>query len=235
MKLNSWINLFLWYNMIVKKNFRKINVDMANVSAVLKSSIKKYLDVGDYNCKTMNVEKGIYRIRISTHNHYLCSGKAVSESFINVKKDDVLLIGDIFHLTNEDFIDVFKEEWDGGANSYGKGVVLSTGGDGSFGVTIELERISAKPINNHKERLKKLNEFKRESEKIKKMTDFVQMNESFDDIEKKADKEFSYKKYGYVYSHLTDSFFKELSLDRMNASSKTINSIMKELKKKRKK
>ena len=208
----------------MEKNYRRLSVDAGNITVMLESKIELSEDA---ECRRglrfLDISKGKYLIRISSPNTW--DGRIYNEGFINVKNEkDRLVIGDCCYYLGEEFLDMFWHDMDAGANLYGKGVSLNTGGDGSFSLKLEIESLNRKPVNRYSNFLKKLKEYEK---KLNKINDCEKLKE----FEKECRKEFydSRKYFFDVYSKKRQDFIDEVNHKAMELSLTKCQEMMREI------
>ena len=111
---------------------------------IVGASSRLYLNVREIIHSLL--KKGLYKIIISVKDGWY--GPNSNVGYLDVKKDCFLIVDDEGVLEEMNFPDLYK-----------KGCSLSTGGDGTFEVEVELEEISESPVDPEKQRVKEAREF----------------------------------------------------------------------------
>lgn len=196
---------------MIKKIFKDISTDGAQISALRKSYAKKH----DKDCYRVSLKKGHYLVTLSNNKD---SSDSMSE-YLYLESDNELIIGDTYAvLGTEGAFDSFWRSCDAGSNTYGKGVSLSLGSDGTFDVKVEIKKIAKAPKDKYLELLEFMKQSKKEFKKIK---DIELMEKKEKEISKNPLFELYYKK---KFSHEAYEFITDL---RLSCSEKRINNMNK--------
>ena len=137
----------------MKRRFKDLPSDCANISAILQYKTK--LDVPKNYAHKIKIKPGKYKVILKANDTW--NGKISVEGYIETSKEDFLIIGDNAYFIKDDDVDSFMKKYDGGANLFGYGVCLSTGGDGVFTVSVEIISLSKRIPNIYINNLAKAN------------------------------------------------------------------------------
>lgn len=170
-------------------NFRKkISTDTASINLMLSSKVYKINQ--KYAQYSIPIKKGKYLVTLTSK-----SLKKTHTEYIEVNdKDDFLLLGDSLYYSERKY-----KKYDGGANLYGEGCLLSLGHDGDHWITVEVKKIKKAPKNEYEEAIKLANSIykKAKSLKIKDMKEYDSFNKNI----KALKKEYYESKLIRRYSH----------------------------------
>lgn len=179
------------------KEFKNMYVDAGNISAVLNSYLDEPIKKDKKNFyKLLSLKKVRYRITLEINESW--DGRVSHSDYIEINKEnDYLVIGDLsyyFNLENES-LKKFTEDLDYGHHMYGNGVMLNTGGDGSFDVVVKIKSLKYKPKDKYLDFLKKLEFYKNKLNRLelKNHADI----EKFKNLEKELFSESIIQKYKY--------------------------------------
>ena len=125
-------------------NFRKkIGTDTASVNLMLSSKV--YKTNKKYAQYSIPIKKGKYLVTLTSKS----LKKSQTEYIEVVKEDDFLLLGDSLYYSERKY-----KKYDGGANLYGEGCLLSLGYDGEHWITVEVKKIKKAPKNEYQDAIK---------------------------------------------------------------------------------
>lgn len=179
---------------MIKRKYKNLSVDAGNITAILKSKIK----VGEFDSKDtkqIRLKKGKYRVTLSCKNCW--NGEVSFSEFVNVKDEkDTFLVGDAcYYITQEDDAwGWYLSDTDYGADLYGIGCALNTGGDGGFDIEVLIEELNYRPVNKYKKMIEEANAFYKKANRLRNV-------EKIEDAVKEfKEKFFMSKKYKNVYS-----------------------------------